>query len=59
MLFNVVLQLQLKYELKSLHFCSKPCFFKEILKKMEVSLSFSEIYVAKNVKKKQDLDMDR
>ena len=26
---------------------------------MEVSLSFSEIYVAKNVKKKQDLDMDR
>ena len=40
MLFNVVLQLQLKYELKSLHFCSKPCFFKEILKKNGSFLEF-------------------
>ena len=33
MLFNVVLQLQLKYELKSLHFCSKPCFLRKFWKK--------------------------
>ena len=59
MLFKVVLQLPTWNINEKVFIYVVHLVFKEILKKLEVSLSFSEIYVAKNVKKKQDLDMDR
>ena len=60
MLFKVVLQLPTwNINEKVFIFVVHPAFLRKFWKKLEVSLSFSEIYVEKNVKKKQDLDMDR
>ena len=57
---HIVGGVYLKYVVKSFHFSSTAWFFEGIFEQIiEVSFSFSDICVAENVKKRQDLDMDR
>ena len=56
---QIVNGVYLKYVVKKFQLSSTRDFLKEFLNKLDVSLSFSDICVAENVKKRQDLDMDR
>ena len=56
---QIVNGVYLKYVVKNFQFSSTHYFLKDFLNKLDVSLSFSDVCVAENVKKRQDLDMDR